>query len=126
MKLNKATWNMIRIIEPFVTFGYPSRETISKLIYKRGYGKINRCRIPLTDNSIIEKELGQYGIGCMEDLIHEIYTTGDRFKEAANFVWPIKLSNLTGGMTDKGTHFVEGGESGNREQYINDMIARMN
>eukprot|EP00494_Astrolonche_serrata_P020842 UN21073 len=39
VKLNKATWNMIRIIEPFVTFGYPSRETISKLIYKRGYGK---------------------------------------------------------------------------------------
>merc|ERR1712167_335002 len=57
VKLNKATWNMIRIIEPFVTFGYPSRETISKLIYKRGYGKVNRCRIPLTDNSIIEGAL---------------------------------------------------------------------
>merc|ERR1711934_1029088 len=29
VKLNKATLNMIKIIEPFVTFGYPSRETIS-------------------------------------------------------------------------------------------------
>merc|ERR1719174_2019253 len=73
VKLNKATWNMIRIIEPFVTFGYPSRETISKLVYKRGYGKVNRSRIPLTDNSIIADNLGG-GITCIESLIHEIVT----------------------------------------------------
>ena len=126
IKLTKATMNMVRKVEPYVAYGYPTLKTVRELLYKRGYGKVAKQRVPLTDNSIIEKELGQYGIGCMEDLIHEIYTTGDRFKEAANFVWPIKLSNLTGGMTDKGTHFVEGGESGNREQYINDMIARMN
>jgi len=72
VKLNKATWNMIRVIEPLVTYGYPTRQTISKLIYKRGYGKVNRCRIPLTDNSIIAGELGKFGINCIEDLIHEI------------------------------------------------------
>lgn len=63
---------MIRVIEPLVTYGYPTRQTFSKLIYKRGYGKVNRCRIPLTDNSIIAGELGKFGINCIEDLIHEI------------------------------------------------------
>ena len=29
-------------------------------------------------------------------------------------------------MTKKGTHFVEGGEAGNREQYVNALVARMN
>merc|ERR1712160_40670 len=53
VKLNKATWNMIKMIEPFVTYGFPSRAVISNLIYKRGYGKIDRCRIPLTDNAIV-------------------------------------------------------------------------
>ena len=72
VKLNKATWNMIRVIEPLVTYGYPTRQTISKLIYKRGYGKVNRSRIPLTDNSIIAGELGKVGINSIEDLIHEI------------------------------------------------------
>ena len=72
MKLNKATWNMIRVIEPLVTYGYTTRQTISKLIYKRGYGKVNRSRIPLTDNSIIAGELGKVGINSIEDLIHEI------------------------------------------------------
>ena len=121
VKLTKATMNMIRKVEPYVTYGYPSLKTVKELIYKRGHGKVNKQRIPLTDNSVIEGVLGSKGIICMEDLIHEIYTVGPAFKEASNFLWPFKLSNLKGGMTDKGTHFVEGGESGNREQYINDI-----
>jgi large subunit ribosomal protein L7e len=126
VKLTKATLNMIRKVEPYLAYGYPSLKSVRDVIYKRGHGKVNKQRIPLTDNSVIEGTLGQHGIVCLEDLIHEIFTTGPKFKECANFLWPVKLSNLTGGMTDKGTHFVEGGESGNREQYINSMIARMN
>jgi len=126
IKLTKATMNMIRKVEPYVAYGYPSLKTVKEVIYKRGHGKVNKQRIPLTDNSIIDGTLGKHGIVCMEHLIHEIYTVGPKFKECSNFLWPVKLSNLTGGMTDKGTHFVEGGESGLREKYINSMIARMN
>ncbi len=125
VKLNKATWNMIRIIEPFVTFGYPSRTTIKNLVYKRGYGKVNRSRIPLTDNSIIAKELGQHGIASVEDLIHEIATVGPAFKEANNFLWPFKLSSPLGGFSKKLLHFNEGGEAGNREEHINKLVQRM-
>ena len=53
---------MIHIIEPFITYGYPSLETISKLIYKRGFLKINHQRIPLENNKQIESQLGHLGI----------------------------------------------------------------
>lgn len=69
---------------------------------------------------------GKYGIICMEDLIHEIYTVGKNFKPANNFLWPFKLSSPRGGMNKKTTHFVEGGDAGNREDQINRMIRRMN
>merc|ERR1719198_2014179 len=125
VKLNKATWNMIRIIEPFVTFGYPSRETISKLVYKRGYGKVNRSRIPLTDNSIIADNLGG-GITCIESLIHEIVTCGPDFKRANNFLWPFKLSSPLGGFELKRHSFAQGyGAYGDREDLINALVARM-
>jgi large subunit ribosomal protein L7e len=78
---------MIRLIEPYVTFGYPSKESISKLIYKRGFGKVNGARIPIQTNELIEKELGKFGIICIEDLIHEIAEVGPHFKEANNFLW---------------------------------------
>ena len=42
VKLNKATINMLRRVEPYVTYGYPSKETISHLLYKRGFGKVNK------------------------------------------------------------------------------------
>jgi large subunit ribosomal protein L7e len=32
---------MIRRVEPYVTYGYPSRTVIKNLIYKRGYAKVN-------------------------------------------------------------------------------------
>ena len=71
---------MIRMVEPFITYGYPTRDTVRRLIYKRGYGKVNRSRIPLTDNDIIASQLSDRGMSCIEDLIHEIWTVGPNFK----------------------------------------------
>lgn len=126
LKVNKATMNMLRKVEPYVTYGYPNLKSIRELIYKRGHGKVDKQRIPLTDNSVIEKVLGQYGIICIEDLIHEITTVGPHFKEANNYLWPFKLSAPSGGLEMKRKHYIEGGDAGNREDKINELIMRMN
>ncbi|KAJ3679239.1 hypothetical protein LUZ60_017250 [Juncus effusus] len=126
LKVNKATINMLRRVEPYVTYGYPNLKSVRELIYKRGYGKLNKQRIPLSDNSVIEQGLGQQGIVCIEDLVHEIMTVGPHFKEANNFLWPFKLKAPLGGMKKKRNHYVEGGDAGNRENYINELIRRMN
>ncbi|XP_010105399.2 60S ribosomal protein L7-4 [Morus notabilis] len=126
LKVNKATVNMLHRVEPYVTFGYPNLKSVRELIYKRGYGKLNKQRTALTDNSIIEQALGKYGIICVEDLIHEIATVGPHFKEANNFLWPFKLKAPLGGLKKKRNHYVEGGDAGNRENYINELIRRMN
>ena len=58
VRLNKATLQMLRIAEPFVAWGYPNLKTVKELMYKRGHGKVNKRRIPLSDNSVIEGVLG--------------------------------------------------------------------
>jgi len=126
VKLNHATLVMLRLVEPYITYGPPNLKTITELIYKRGFGKVNKQRIALTDNSIIEKNLGKYGLICVEDLIHEIHTCGPHFKEANNFLWPFQLSSPLGGLVKKGKHFTEGGDFGNREEEINRLVRRMN
>lgn len=126
VRLNRATINMIRIVEPYITYGYPTRDTVRKLIYKRGYGKVNKARIPLTDNSIIDGTLGAKGISCIEDLIHEIWTVGPAFKEANNFLWPFKLNSPKDGWEKKRHPYQNGGAWGNREERINELVARMN
>ncbi|KAF2156630.1 60S ribosomal protein L7 [Myriangium duriaei CBS 260.36] len=127
VRLTKATIEMLKIVEPYIAYGYPSIKTIRELVYKRGYGKIDKQRIALTDNALIEEHLGKYGIVCMEDLIHEIATVGSNFKQVSNFLWPFKLSNPNGGFHKrKFKHFIEGGDLGNREEHINALVQRMN
>merc|ERR1711988_1460749 len=87
MKLSKASMEMLKRVEPYLSYGYPNLKSVRELIYKRGYGKINKQRLALNDNAVIEKGLGAHGIMCMEDLVHEIYTVGPKFKEANNFLW---------------------------------------
>ncbi|XP_047949091.1 60S ribosomal protein L7-3-like [Salvia hispanica] len=126
LKVNKATVNMLHRVEPYVTFGYPNLKSVRELIYKRGFSKVNKHCIALTDNSIIEQTLGKCGIICIEDLIHEVLTVGPHFKEANNFLWLFQLSAPLGGFERKRNHYVEGGDAGNREDYINKLIRRMN
>jgi len=127
VRLNGATMRMLRLIEPYVTYGNPTKSTIEKLVYKRGFGKVNKQRIPISENAVIEAGLGQYGIRCCADLVHEIVTVGPHFKEANNFLWPFKLSCPRGGYSKKTKllHYMEGGESGARAEEINKLVKRM-
>merc|ERR1711972_1064521 len=126
VKLNQATVMMLNIAQPYITWGYPNVKTVKELMYKRGHGKVNGQRIPFTDNAVIEGSLGSLGIQSIEDLIHEIYSVGPNFKRANNFLWPFKLSTPTGGYRRVNNHFVEGGDFGNREDKINNLVRRMN
>lgn len=127
LKLTNATQQMLQIITPYVAWGEPNLKSIRELLYKRGFAKINRQRIPITDNSVVEKELGKYGIISVEDLVHEIATAGPNFKVANAFLWPFQLSSPTGGFKKrKFLHFNEGGTAGDHESDINRLVRRMN
>merc|ERR1719357_2399681 len=50
VRLNKATLQMLRLVEPYIAWGYPNLKSVRELIYKRGFAKVqNGSRIPITD-----------------------------------------------------------------------------
>jgi len=125
VRLNKATINMLRRVEPYITYGYPSQKTIERLVYKRGFARVNKQRVPIVDNQFIADNLGKLGINCVEDLVHELFTVGPNFKKANNFMWYFKLNSPKGGFANKRHSFQQGGDYGNREELINDLVTRM-
>jgi len=125
LKLNKASLNMLKLVEPYITYGYPDLKSVRDLVYKRGFAKINRERIALVDNTQIDANLGKFGIQGAEDLVHEIFTVGPHFKQANSFLWPFKLNTNKGGYNNVKIHFNEGGDAGNRENEINSLLRRM-
>ncbi|ELW69977.1 60S ribosomal protein L7 [Tupaia chinensis] len=42
VKLNKASINMLRIVKLYIAWEYLNLKSINELIYKHGYGKINK------------------------------------------------------------------------------------
>merc|ERR1711933_629961 len=131
IKMNKATINMLKLIQPYIAYGYPSVETIRSLIYKRGFAKIRHrpgaiSRIPIMSSDLIGKHLGKYGIETIEDMVHEISTVGPNFSKVVNFLWPFKLNCPRGGYRGrKRRHFLEGGTYGNWERHIQNLCRRM-
>ncbi|WCJ30941.1 60S ribosomal protein L7 [Euphorbia peplus] len=126
MKATAGVLEMLQKVEPYVTFGYPNLKNVDQLIRKKGYGKLNNETVPLVDNNIIEQALGKYGILCLEDIIHQISTVGPHFKEITSFLGPFALSRAKGAFQGKKALFKDGGDTGNREDKINDLIDRMN
>lgn len=47
VRITKATAEMLRVVEPWIAYGTPNLKSVRELIYKRGYGKIDKQRIPL-------------------------------------------------------------------------------
>jgi len=131
IKLNKATINMLKLIQPYIAYGYPSVACIRSLIYKRGFAKIRHrpgaiSRIPIMSSDLIESNLGKYGIETIEDMVHEISTVGPNFTKTVNFLWPFKLNCPRGGYRGrKRRHFLEGGTYGNWEVHIQNLVMRM-
>jgi large subunit ribosomal protein L7e len=117
--------NMIRRIEPYVTYGYPNRRTIKTMVYKRGYGRFNRQRIPLSTNEIVEQGLGKFNVKCMEDIVNEIYSFGPNFKEVTNFLYPFRLNSARQGIEKKRHSYLNSGAHGPRDIYINELVKRM-
>ncbi|KAL2462781.1 60S ribosomal protein L7-2 [Forsythia ovata] len=126
VKENEAIMEHLQKVEPYVSYGYPNLKSVKDMIYKKGVAKINQERVPLTDNNVIEQALGEHGIICIEDIVNEITSVGPHFKEVANFLRPFNLNKPEKALQGKKRRFKDGGDSGNREDQINELISKMN
>ncbi|XP_057574675.1 60S ribosomal protein L7-like 1 [Hippopotamus amphibius kiboko] len=92
MQVTPQTIKKLRIVEPYVTWGFPNLKSVRELILKRGQAKVKNKITPLTDNTVIEEHLGRFGVICLEDLIHEIAFLGKNFQAISGCLHPFQLS----------------------------------
>eukprot|EP00656_Telonema_subtile_P028941 TRINITY_DN3174_c0_g1_i4.p1 TRINITY_DN3174_c0_g1~~TRINITY_DN3174_c0_g1_i4.p1 ORF type:complete len:241 (+),score=58.82 TRINITY_DN3174_c0_g1_i4:70-792(+) len=124
VKLNKPMHQMLRMVEPYIAYGYPSLATVRELVYKRGHLKVRGQRVKINDNKQIKDKFNNKDVVCVEDIVNQIYTAGKHFRTVTNGMWHYKVAPPKGGFKQKRRHFVEGGDYGNRETLINRFLAR--
>ena len=119
---------MLRSVNTYVTYGTPNVKAVRELVYKRGFANVNKQRIAITDNSVIQKQLGSDSVICTEDIVHELMTCGKNFGKVSKFLWPFKLNSPSGGFSKKRISFIEGRQCvrhSDREAFISQLIHRM-
>ncbi|KMZ66957.1 60S ribosomal protein L7-like protein [Zostera marina] len=128
LRANKSILDMLVRVEPYVTYGCPNLNSISNLVSKKSCGMISNISTPLTNNTVVEEALGKYGIICLDDIVHQIATVGPHFNEVAKFLMPFKLTKPVEKkvLTQKRILFKDGGDVGNRQNLINELIGKMN
>lgn len=127
VKLTKNMHIKLKLIENYITYGFPSRKLVSELVYKRCHGRIGGKRVEINTNKLVEDNLGQFNIICLEDLVNEIVGMGQHFSDALKFIWPFKLNQPTKDYDIEKIHlpYSSGGQWGNRFDKINEIILSM-
>ncbi|KAF7462980.1 60S ribosomal protein L7 1-like [Marmota monax] len=126
VKVTPKSLKMLRIVEPYVTWGFPNLKSVRELILKRGQARVKNKTIPLTDNTMIEEHLGKFDVICLEDLIHEIAFPGKHFWEISGFLCPFHLSVARHATKNRVGFLKEMGLPGYRGERINQLIRQLN
>ncbi|XP_007970730.1 ribosomal protein uL30-like isoform X3 [Chlorocebus sabaeus] len=108
VKVTPQNLKMLRIVEPYVTWGFPNLKSVRELILKRGQAKVKNKTIPLTDNTVIEEHLGKH------------------FQEISWFLRPFHLSVARHATKNRVGFLKEMGTPGYRGERINQLIRQLN
>jgi len=129
-----ATRKMLHLVEPYVLYGVPSPETVADLLRRRGFGRDgDGKRVPLADNNVIERELGNAGLICVEDLVQTIVGgaageeegTAAVYRKATKFLWPFRLTARKSKFQRKTLDLKDGKLYGDQGEAMNGIIREM-
>lgn len=92
---NEEMMKDLKVVEPFVFWGPPTLETVTDLLYKKAHTTLdeNKEPVPLQDNRVVEEELGQHGLLCVEDLVDCVYHAKDSFTHVSKLLLPMQFAD---------------------------------
>lgn len=125
LRYDEDTRKMLHLVEPYIVYGIMSKTTVHDLISRRGHCKVEGKRVPMSNNLIIEENLGDEGIICVEDLVHEICSIGENFMKANSFLWPFRLTAPKSRFEKNTLKYKEGGHYGDKGEAIDEVIRSM-
>ncbi|KAL1400685.1 hypothetical protein pipiens_007227 [Culex pipiens pipiens] len=131
-ELTEQVHAMLKMVEPWVIWGYPTIGTVRELVYKYGLfkpeqGEKGPKKVPITSNKQVEDKFGHLGIICVEDLLHELLTVGPNFIKVTKILHTFELRSPVDGWKTarKGKLRSIGGEAGFRGDDINEFFKRL-
>jgi large subunit ribosomal protein L7e len=123
---------MLHLVEPYVLYGTVGAETVGDMVRRRGFCKDQEGkRLPLADNNVIERELGDLGLICVEDLV-QVLSSGsldggeeETFAKVTKFLWPFRLTSRKSKFQKRTLGIKDGKLYGDQGEAMNGYIREM-
>ncbi|CBY14026.1 unnamed protein product [Oikopleura dioica] len=125
VRYTEKTHRLLRVAEPYITWGVPDVTTIRDLLTKRGFANVNGERMILNSNAAVENALGHIDMLAIEDLIKEVVSVGENFDTVNKFLAPFVLSAPPGGTKKNHIATAKGGQNGDRGEDICAFVRSM-
>ena len=127
LRYTPQTRKMLHLVEPYVLYGIPGVETVADLVRRRGFCKIDGKRVQISDNNVVEENLGDIGLICVEDLIAVLTTDGDEevFGKVSKFLWPFRMSSRKSKFQKRMLDLKDGKLYGDQGEVMNGYIREM-
>ena len=133
LKNDSSVLSRLNACEHYVLYGPPDPTLVRELLNRRGHVKVageeggKTERVPLSDNVIVERVLGDLGMICVEDIAAELLKPTAAFVKVGNFLWPFRLTSENSRFeTEKlGGRTGKKGEYGDVGEEIGVFVRRM-
>jgi large subunit ribosomal protein L7e len=119
------TASRLKTVKPFVYWGVPTFKLIANLVQKRAMFKDPtqpKAKNMLSDNTLVERHLGDLGVLCTEDIVQTIHQCDKNFDKVNQRLWPIELGEIkkaNGMIADRGFTY------GDLKKEINTKIQKL-
>ncbi|KAL2900574.1 60S ribosomal protein L7 [Bienertia sinuspersici] len=100
-------------------------KSVRDLIFKTGLEKLEKERVPLIDSNDIKQALGSMVFYVLRTWSMKVILLVHIYEDATRFLWPFSLSKPECEFLGMKNTFKNVGDSRNREEHINDLIAKM-
>lgn len=128
LRHDSTTQKLLLLVDPWVTYGTISQATVSDLLQRRGHFKLEKKRVAISNNSLVEKALLKKTNGsviCIQDLVHELVFVGDNFHNVNASLWPFCLTAPKSLYEKKILNLQDGGDYGDRGHKMDEYLRKI-
>jgi len=87
------TLRRLQYVQYYLFWGLPSKDVIRTLVEKKAAICVDNEIVPLSSNTLVEDNLGDLGMVCLDDLVHELWSVGSSFTRITQLLRPFQLGN---------------------------------
>ena len=123
-RLDPAMKKTLLMLENHIVYGFVDKKMVEQLVRKRGFFRINGKFEPIESNRVVEENLAEKDLICVQDLVKVLSYPSDKLEAVKKYLKMFQLGKPSFGYGKKWKRRREGGAWGHCENF-DELLQKM-